>query len=136
MTTSVRSLAEQQKFGRIFFHHYSFLFFPNNKNSAEFFCAFGSFIILNTRFVSLWFNPSRYPYPRRSRLSYLPANRLSSAQPVLVLSVFVPTHHASSSFLPFILPSRLVASTSCPRQYQSSFLALLGVPCILCSRWV
>jgi hypothetical protein len=37
----------------------------------------------------------------------------------------------------FILPPRLIASTSfCPRQYHSSFLALLGVPCIQCSRWV
>ena len=30
---------------------------PNNKNSAEFFYAFGSLIIPDTPFISLWFNP-------------------------------------------------------------------------------
>jgi hypothetical protein len=39
--------------------------------------------------------------------SSLLANRLSRLNPSS-LSTFVPTHYASSSFLPFILPSRLL----------------------------
>ena len=88
MPTSVRSLAEQQKFGRIFFFIITFSPFsstPNNKNSAEFFCAFGSFNHSRYQcFISLYGSTRlNYPYPHRSRLSSLLANRLS-AQPVLV----------------------------------------------------
>ena len=140
MMTPVWSLAEEHKFGRIFFYHLSpFLSTPKNINSDEFFCAFGSsFIILDTRFHLFMVQPVS-PILILIGLGFriFSPNRSSSAQPViLVLSTFVPMHHASSFFLPFLLPSRLVASTFRPRQYHSSFLALLGVRCIQCSRWV
>src|SRR5271170_1908290 len=67
------SLAEEHKFGRIFFYHLSpFLSTPKNINSEEFFCAFGSsFIILDTRFSS-HHGSTRLSYPyHRSRLSFL-----------------------------------------------------------------
>src|SRR5271170_1022107 len=136
------SLAEEHKFGRIFFYHLSpFLSTPKNINSEEFFCAFGSsFIILDTRFSSHHGSTRlSYPYPHRSWLSFLfspidhlrlnPSSKFLSIRSCALRLLYV-------FFLLFILPPRLVASTSCPRQYHSSFLAFLGVPCIQCSRWV
>ena len=47
--------------------------------------------------LSPWFNPSQLSLSSISAFVSILANRLSTAQPVLVLSVFVPTHYASSS---------------------------------------
>src|SRR5271170_993530 len=101
MTTSGRSLAEQLKFGRIFF---IILLFPlllrTTKIRQNLFCAFGPFIIQYTSVSSLYGSTRlNYPYPYRSRLSFLfsPIDQSCSAQPVLLLSTFVPTHYASST---------------------------------------
>src|SRR5271170_6430943 len=79
-----------------------------------------------------------YPYPHRSRLSFLfsPIDHLRLNPSSKFLSIRSCALRVLYVFLLFILPPRLVASTFCPRQYHSSFLALLGVPCIQCSRWV
>src|SRR5271170_5785968 len=122
-----------------FLSSFAFLFFPNNKNSAEFFCAFGSFNHSRYQcFLSLWFNPSHLSLSSSvSAFVSMIANRSSTAQPVLQVSLYSFLRIAHPLRLPlFILPPRLLASTFCPRQYHSSFLALLGVPCIQCSRWV
>src|SRR5271154_1835806 len=73
MTTSVWSLAEEHKFGRIFFYHLSpFLSTPKNINSEEFFVPSAHSIILDTSVSSLYGSTRlTYPYPHRSRLSFL-----------------------------------------------------------------
>src|SRR5271170_7132758 len=111
MTTPVRSLAEQQKFRRIVFSSsFSFLFFPNNKNSAEFFGAFGSFIILDTRIHLLMVQPVSSLSSSVSAFVSILANRSSTAQPVLQVSLYsflriarplrLPPIHPSTSFVP------------------------------------
>ena len=162
MTTSVRSLAEQQKFGRIFFHHHLFLLsllLRTTKIRQNFFVPSAHSIILVFH-LSLWFNPSHLSLSSSvSAFVSILANRLPTAQPVLVLSVFVPTHHASSSFLLFILPSRLllrhpVHDSITLRSWPSwvcrvsnahggfdvyptlASIFFLGVPRIRCSWWV
>ena len=139
MTTSVRSLAEQQKFGRIFFFIIILLslLLRTTKIRQNFFVPSAHSIILDTSVSSLYGSTRlSYPYPHRLGFRFYSRQSIIYGSTRPRLSTFVPTHYASSSFFPFILPSRLVASTSCPRQYQSSFLTLLGVPCILCSWWV
>jgi hypothetical protein len=72
---------------------------PNNKNSPEFFCAFGSFN--HSRVSSLAMVQPVSPILILIGLGFRSSSRQSiiSAQPViLVLSTFVPTHYASSSF--------------------------------------
>src|SRR5271168_4149322 len=99
-----------------FLSSFSFLFFPNNQNSAEFFlsisflfyseqpkfgrifCAFSSFHHSRYPFSSLHGSTRlSYPYPYRSRLSFLfsPIDYLGSTRPPL--SIFVPAHCASST---------------------------------------
>src|SRR5271154_1103661 len=108
------------------------------KIRQNFFVPSAHSIILDTSVSSLH-GSTRLLSLSSSVLAFVPilANRSSSAQPVLqVFSIFVPTHLHPLCLPLFILPPRLVASTFCPRQYHSSFLALLGVPCIQCSCWV
>src|SRR5271154_5558360 len=87
-----------------FLSSFSFLFFPNNKNSAEFFCAFGSFNHSRYQcFLSLWFNPSQLSLSSSvSAFVSILANRSSTAQPVLQVSLY--------SFLRIAPPLRLPPS--------------------------
>src|SRR5271168_2383778 len=140
MTTPVWSLAEEHKFGRIFFYHLSpFSSFRTTKIRQNFFVPSAHSIILDTSVSSLHGSTRlSYPYPHRSRLSILfsPIDHLRLNPSSKFLSIRSCALRILYVFLLFILPPRLVASTFCPRQYHSSFLALLGVPCIQCSRWV
>ena len=139
MTTSVRSLAEQQKFARIFFHYhlFSFLFYSEQQKFARIFCAFSSFNHSHVSSLAM-------VQPVSAILIFDLGFRLNSRQSIIYGSTrprFIRLRLRSYAlrvlFLPSIHPSsRLVASTFRPRQYHSSFLALLGVPCIQCSRWV
>ena len=139
MTTSVK-LGRTTKIRQNFFFIITFSPFsstPNNKNSPEFFCAFGSFN--HSRVSSL-----AMVQPVSSILILIGLGfRFYSRQSIIYGSTRPPPFIHLRSYalrvlflLPFIISSRLVASTFCPRQYHSSFLALLGVPCIQCSRWV
>jgi hypothetical protein len=132
MTTSVRSLAGQPKFARIFFSLSSFLLsllLRTTKIRQNFFVPSAHSIILDTSVSSLYGSTRLdYPYPHRSRLSflfspidYLRLNPSSFCQPSFLRTT------RPLRLLPSILPSRLVASTSCPR--QSLFLVLGPLGC-------
>src|SRR5271168_1322320 len=73
MTTPVWSLAEEHKFGRIFFYHLSpFSSFRTTKIRQNFFVPSAHSIILDTSVSSLHGSTRlTYPYPHRSRLSFL-----------------------------------------------------------------
>src|SRR5271154_3605964 len=91
-------LGRTTKIRQNFFYLSLFSSTPNNQNSAEFFCAFGSFHHSRYPFSSLHGSTRlSYPYPHRSRLSFLfsPIDYLGSTRPPL--SIFVPTHYASST---------------------------------------
>src|SRR5271154_284193 len=98
MTTSVWSLAEEHKFGRIFFYHLSpFLSTPKNINSEEFFVPSAHSIILDTRFSSLYGSTCLifiliglgFRFYSRQSIIYGPTRP--------PLSIFVPAHCASST---------------------------------------
>src|SRR5271168_4546404 len=98
-----------------FLSSFAFLFFPNNKNSAEFFCAFGSFNHSRYQcFLSLWFNPSQLSLSSSvSAFVSILADRSSTAQPVLQVSLYSFLRIARPLRLPPIHPSTsFVASTS------------------------
>src|ERR1700724_687478 len=121
-----------------FYHHSPFSSFRTTKIRQNFLCLR---LIHHSRyqcFISLWFNPSHLSLSLSvSAFVSILANRLPTAQPGLLLSTFVPAHYASStssSYSSFHLVSLLRHPVH--DSHPSSFLALLGVPCIQCSRWV
>src|SRR5271155_5473626 len=109
------------------------------KIRQNFFVPSAHSIILDTSVSSLY-GSTRLSVSLSSSVSAfvsILANRSSTAQPVLQVSLYSFLRIAHPLRLPlFVLPPRHLASTFCPRQYHSLFLALLGVPCIQCSRWV
>jgi hypothetical protein len=139
MTTSVK-LGRTTKIRQNFFFIITFSPFsstPNNKNSPEFFCAFGSFnhshvsslaMVQPVSPILILIGLGFRLYSRQSITYGSTRPRFIRLRSYASRVLFVPSIHPSISF---------VASTSFrPRQYHSSFLALLGVPCIQCSRWV
>jgi hypothetical protein len=161
MTTSVRSLAEQQKFGRIFFHHHSpFSSFRTTKIRQNFFVpsAHSSFSIPVFR-LSLWFNPRHLSLSSISAFVSILANRLSrlnpsSFYPPSFLRITRPLPSFQSSFHLVLLLRLPVHDSIILRSWPSwvcrvsnahggfdvyptlASIFFLGVPRIRCSWWV
>src|SRR5271155_5473307 len=131
-------LGRTTKIWQNFFYLSLFSSTPNNQNSAEFFVPSAHFIILDTRFHLFMVQPVSaifiliglgFRFYSRQSITYGSTRPPSFSIRSCALRIHYVFLH--SSFYLVLLLRHPVHDSHC-----SSFLAILGVPCIQCSRWV